>query len=185
MKKLVSLLLCSLMIFACALAAAEDYTAYTTEELLSTLTAIQRELNDRAAVSPANKVLYEADGLRISIHSTSYRRGELEIMLLVENDTDNEVAVSHNQGTANGWTVKMGFSSSNVTLPHTKRKDCYVTLRELSSGADINSEAELLTATISLKVKITTPDGKSTTVLTPAVNCTYTPADGLLVIPQD
>ena len=184
MKKLVSLFL-ALLLLSGTCAFAETYTEASTDELLSTMTAIQMELNRRAAASADNKLLYEADGLRISIHDAEIEYGHLHIMLLVENDTDNDVAVYHKQGSINGWSISMGFSLSNTTAAHTMRKDHWIAFNNLKSAADVSNIEEITNATLSLELRITTPDGQHTTVLTPTVNLIYTSADGFLVMPAE
>lgn len=184
MKKLVSLFLALLMLSGiCAFA--ETYADVPTDELLRTMADIQMELNRRAAASADNKVLYEADGLRISIHSAAFRYGDLRITLLVENNTDNDVAVYYNKGTLNGWTTSMGFSSSNVTTAHTMRKDAYVTFNDPKAAADVSAIDQITNATISLELRITPPEGKRTTIKTPSVNLIYSAADGFVVVPAE
>ena len=79
----------------------------------------------------------------------------------------------------------MGFSLSNTTAAHTMRKDHWIAFNNLKSAANVSNIEEIINATLSLELRITTPDGQNTTVLTPTVNLIYTSADGFLVMPAE
>ena len=65
------------------------------------------------------------------------------------------------------------------------RKDLWVSFNDLKSAADVSAIDQITNATISLELRITPPEGKSTTIKTPSVNLIYSAADGFVVVPAE
>lgn len=119
MKKIVALILVSLMLL-CTTATAEsiDLSTMTKEELIALIDNARLELTKYLPVAEEGTVLHEDELVRITY--TSMELDDYDSLLLnvvVENLTDSNVYVSLQNASCNGWSVWEGV----VEVPANKK----------------------------------------------------------------
>lgn len=151
MKKLVALLLCTLLLCG-ATAIAEDLSAKTTEDLVALIRASQTELAMRN-VDP-EKVIYQNDelGIVVTIEGTSYRKGYFTVDGKVINGSDRKVTVSADSCYVNNWSCSW-YSSFLYSEPGRNSKGDF-SLIGLDKDCDIASFEDLQLVEIKLEIRI-------------------------------
>lgn len=120
MKRLVALVLASIMLFSVAVAYADDYSSLSDEQLIEQLNAIRNELVSRGFKAEKNRVLLEKNGIQVYINGDPViKRGQwsdteyLYIPIVIINNTDKVIMCTIDNTSENGWKV-YGFISEEV-----------------------------------------------------------------------
>ena len=185
MKKiLVALFLVILLITTCFPVYAQDLTELTTDEIMSEILSLQNELSCRSALSDKKLILYDIDGLTVSIENISYFVGYLRVSLRIVNNSVYSVDIYGDDGTVNGWKL-YSITGNDETNPGEKRKDATITFQNVDTDAELTSLDQLVTLSLSMSFRRKDSNGKEVDWLRPApVECIYSPEAGLMVIPQ-
>ena len=98
MKRLVALVLASIMLFSVAVAYADDYSSLSDEQLIEQLNAIRNELVSRGFKAEKNRVLLEKNGIQVYINGDPVIKREqwsdteyLYIPIVIINNTDKVI----------------------------------------------------------------------------------------------
>ena len=149
MKKLLAVILLLCMLMPCAVA--EDYTAYTTEELHAIVDAARNELTKRELVAKSKLLVF--DDYNVQIYMTGNGRpweyGEekyFDLEFIVINGTEHNIAVGFNDVSINGWNVAGGIISKIMAG---KKMKGTIILSLTGASLDSYTGIEDLEATIS------------------------------------
>jgi hypothetical protein len=151
MKKLLAVVLLMCMLVPCAVA--EDYTAYTTEELHAIVDAARNELTKRELAAKSNLLVF--DDYNVQIYMTGNGRpweygGKKYFYLefIVINGTEYNIAVDFIDMSINGWNV--GGGNISKTMAGKKNKDTII-LSLTGANLDTYTGIEDVETTIAIR----------------------------------
>ena len=156
MKKRLALILALMLLFTAGAFADTviPYDSMTAEELAQAAREVSARLNRLAAAAPDNRVLFDADGIRISMERVEYQQqnDKLIIYCLVQNDTDTQIGFSAEGMVINAWTMDTTMHSA-TTEPLSGNKTCYIGVNRLSGYSEgIDSPEQITACTLYLRI---------------------------------
>ena len=141
MRKLVLFLSIILLISSVAIAEV-DFTTMSPQELVDIISKAGSALEMFNPVEDEN-VLYDKDGLVITIGSIDYMPNydEIQLNLVVINDTNDEALIYFPDVLVNGWAVDHHYHNS--VRAHSKSRDVTLSIEDICRLADLETFDEI------------------------------------------
>ena len=138
MKKYVSIFLALLLLIAipCEAFAENDFSAMSDEELRELFDAARNELASRSLKAEADTVLFDQGGVQAYL-TGKYEINdygdtvELDLEVVILNDSDHELYLDCDGSTVNGWEV-MGWGISGISAGKKKKDNIELTISDAS-----------------------------------------------------
>lgn len=147
LKKLICLLV-ALVLCLPVYAAAEDFSAMSTEELQTLIDQARAELLNRELATAEKTVIVEADGITVTLTGevdleTNYDDTKtLKLNVTVTNTSDKDMAVSLDSIYINGWE---GWGFSSFELAAGKKTKDTIEIYEVDVDAELTALDQLET----------------------------------------
>ncbi len=147
MKKALSVLFASLLLFTSFHSLADTYSEMTNEDLQAVMDTVRNELFLRSLKLEPDQVLYDFDGVKVYLtgkweYQEDYGMGRyLKYEIAVINQTDVAISLSYDRTYINGWEVGHIFLGKSGTIEAGKKKKTDLVFAALD--ADITDTAQI------------------------------------------
>lgn len=121
MKKLISLIVLTMMMFSTAYAVDIDWDNLSNEEVRAIIGAGRNEMAKRELIAAEKTVLFEQDGVTVYLTGESkLSYGDFYIGVVIVNNSDKTISIAFQDSYVNGWGLD-GYGIYD-TAPNKKQK---------------------------------------------------------------
>ncbi len=124
MKRIISLVLTTILLFSMSSALGQDYSSISDTELKKQYYSIRNELTNRGLKAENKTVLLDKNGVTIYLDGspyigTNWTPTQFVVPVIIVNNTDKNIYISIQKSSLNGWAVTS--SAHNSTVPNGKK----------------------------------------------------------------
>ena len=150
MKKLFALVITMVMIMSTAAFAASetiDLAEMTQEELTDLINRARTEM--RKFANESGSVIFDDKGIVMKYSGVDFGFMGLEIKLIIENNSGNEVLIQTDKMYINGWEIQSFFGAEVESGKKNKKS---ITILNAEEEAEVSSIADLESAEFIIKI---------------------------------
>lgn len=146
MKKITTLFLCIVLLFCCAFAYANDYSAYSDSDLYKIIDSARAELVNRKNTSENKPVILDADGLTVTLSGDPVVKESYDgtykmiINITAVNSSDKDISFTDDDVYLNGWEIS-GILGGSLSAGKKARME--VTFYEVNLKADVTAADQI------------------------------------------
>lgn len=114
LRKIVCIMAVLALLLTIGIAAAEDYSAMTNDELLGIMDAVRTELFTRDLSLSEDEVFVETDGFKMYLDKSkeiTFSYGYLRLPVILVNNTEDDLSFQAENGSVNGWDEYVGIGN--------------------------------------------------------------------------
>ena len=153
MKRIISLILTTILLFSISSAFAQDFSSMTDAELKEQYDYIRNELTTRGLKAENKTVIYDKGGIQIYLNGSPFISNEwipkqFAIPIIVVNNSEKNIAIGMSKSSLNGWTTRASILMNEIPIGKKLKSELHFALDSTDLENDDDFEDAEFTFTI-------------------------------------